>query len=758
MSRKLLLFITVSLLLPFALHAKHRVFHLSVGYKTVNFAESNKQAIAVNGQIPAPTLAFDEGDVVTFYVKNTLNKETAIHWHGLLVPWQMDGVLGLTQHGIQPGQTFKYQFRILQSGTYWYHAHAGLQEQSGLYGALVIHPKKPDPFHFNKEYPIVLSDWTNLKPMQAYRNLKKDGEYFSPNFPLQASLLRFITDYSQADEKERMALKMDYMMMQKMRMGIYDFTDVAYDAFLLNGRTKQFPWIRQVRKGDVVRLRFIDSGANTFFNVKMPGAKFNIVQMDGNNVKPHWQSQFSIGPGETVDALVTIKKNQPYTIYAESSDTLGSAIGVLTPYPLKTLPTIKPFPIPKPTTREMHHNKHRVMMHPEKTIGTKYQNLVANTPTNNPNKPIYNTINMDLGGYMDSYIWFINGVPGYDAKPIILEPAKRYRIVFHNKTMMHHPMHIHGHWFILRNGHGKYDPLLHTIDVPPGAKVYADIDTDASGQWFFHCHMLMHMLGGMNRVFQYSSLLQLAENKIKPLSIEKNTELTNRPIVRVDKLRPIPINMVKKPHTHGREFFTSNLIEFGNDFGRNTQSLTYVGLFGPDFNKFQLFINDAEWSKGKTETFDVDFFYWHQLSRTFAVKGGINYFNQPASHPYWQPGIGFESLFQYFIETNARAYWRKRSLKLDIDITRETQLTNNLFLATGIRSIWATNTVADDLIAPGLNQVQYTIGSHYRLKPGLSVFLEYERDQYYAQTKRLVLASGERAGEDLLSVGLAALL
>ncbi len=311
MQRKIYLIFIISLLIMPVAFAKHRVFHLTIAYKKVHFANVIKQAIAVNGHIPAPTLRFDEGDVVTIHVKNSLRKETAIHWHGLLVPWQMDGVLGITQHGIKPGDTFTYQFKALQSGTYWYHAHAGLQEQLGLYGALIIHPKQSAPYHYTKDYPIVLSEWLNTHPMQAYRSLKKDGEFYSPSFPLQPSLARFINDYSQADKKEKQALWMDYSMMQKMRMGIYDFTDIAYDAFLLNGQTKQYPWHASVKQGDTVRLRFIGAGANTFFRVKIPDVSFQVVQIDGNNIKPYWTATFTIGPGETYDVLVKINDKKP---------------------------------------------------------------------------------------------------------------------------------------------------------------------------------------------------------------------------------------------------------------------------------------------------------------------------------------------------------------------------------------------------------------------------------------------------------------
>src|SRR5579862_1888301 len=178
--------------------ATDRIINLNISYKTVYFADKAKQAIAVNNQIPAPTLHFKEGDTVTINVHNRLDQETSVHWHGLIVPWQMDGVLGISQHGIQPGDTFDYKFKLLQAGTYWYHAHADLQEQQGLYGALVIDPAKHPNYHYTKDYTIVLSDWSNTHPNQVLANLKKDGEYYSPRLPLQPSLMKFIQDYKKA--------------------------------------------------------------------------------------------------------------------------------------------------------------------------------------------------------------------------------------------------------------------------------------------------------------------------------------------------------------------------------------------------------------------------------------------------------------------------------------------------------------------------------------------------------------------------------
>lgn len=305
--------------------ARDRVINLVVGYKTVNFAGKSRKAIAVNNQIPAPTLHFKEGDHVTINVYNCLNEETAIHWHGILVPWQMDGVLGVNQRGIQPGKVFRYQFTLKQAGTYWYHAHAGFQEQEGLYGAFLIDPPKAPPYRYTKDYVIVLSDWSNTHADQIFANLKKDGDYYSPRFPLQPSLAHFIHDYRKANPFEQKKLIADYKMMQQMRMSIYDINDVAYDAFLLNGRSKCNPWTAPVKVGDTVRLRFIGAVGSTIMRVKIPGTTMQMVHVQGNDVVPYIIDDFAIAPGETYDVLVTIQKDEPYIIYAESAETVGAA-------------------------------------------------------------------------------------------------------------------------------------------------------------------------------------------------------------------------------------------------------------------------------------------------------------------------------------------------------------------------------------------------------------------------------------------------
>lgn len=730
--------------------ASDRTINLVVSYKRVNFTGKYRKAIAVNDQIPAPTLHFKQGDHVTINVYNHLDRGTSIHWHGILVPWQMDGVDGVSQKPIPPGGVFHYRFTLYQSGTYWYHAHSGIQEQEGLYGAFLIDPPTKPQYHYTKDYVVVLSDWSNLPAEKVFADLKKDGEYFSPRFPLQPSLARFLHDYRRSTPQQRKKLVNDYLMMQHMRMSIYDISDIAYDAFLLNGHSNKHPWTAPVKVGDVVRLRFIGAPASTIYHVKIPGAVMRVVHVQGNDVKPYKVQSFSIAPGETVDVLVNIRKKSPYIIYAESADTLGAAYGALMPNPKQSADYqhVKPFPKPLPVV--MHH------YHPKKnptTTGTKYQNLKAAVKTNNPNKPIAKIIHMQLFGWMDQYVWFINGLPEYKAKPIRIEPGKRYRLIFTNTSMMKHPMHIHGHWFILRNGHGAYDPLLHTIVVPPGATVVADIDADASGQWFFHCHHLYHMMAGMAQVFQYSTIIAIEKGIEKPQDFVKEQPYINRPIVREDITRPLDRALIKYPLGHPAGFYFSTFLKAGEDPFQNIQKITLKGMYGSDYHKIELFTEEAEMEKGRVTNADIDIFYRHPVDQFWAIKGGVNYFYRPALSSYWQLGFGVEGLMPYFIDTDIRVYYYAGTVKFDLDLGRSTQITNNFFIRLGIRSIFATKTVVPATIGSGLNQMRYTIEPYYRIEPGVNLFTEYEYERNYGVFKQLELSQGEAANENKITFG-----
>jgi CopA family copper-resistance protein len=803
--QKTLLLCGTLLIFPCAFASEHEV-NLEIGYKLVDFAGDDKQAITANQQIPAPTLYFKEGDHVIINVHNQLDQETALHWHGILVPWQMDGVKGVNQEGIPPGKSFRYEFTLEQSGTYWYHAHAGLQEQQGLYGAFIIEPAQPASYKYTNDYVIVLSDWSNTNPDQILRNLKNEGDYYSSYFPLQPSLAKFIHDYNKSSEEGKEQLIDDYQMMQKMRMSIYDFSDVAYDAFLLNGKSNSDPWTGAVAVGDIVRLRFIGAGGSTIFRVKIPGTPMQMVHVQGNDVVAYDLTEFTIAPGETYDVLVKIQEDRPYIIYAESKDTLGAAYGALTTSRDQVVhfDQVPPFPEPLPVTREMMALMMGEMMQgslpslqsttsmtgmgtmdmshdgtmsgpmimdmpTESTIigdsispptdlyststGTKYKDLVSAVKTNDPNKLIEGVITMELFGYMERYIWFINGVPEHEAAPIVLEPGKRYRFVFTNTSMMHHPMHIHGHWFIFRKGNDAYDPLLHTIDVPPGGTITADVDTDASGQWIFHCHLLYHMVSGMSREIQYSTLLAITEGEAKPESLIEKTAYYNRPIVRVDEIRPINPELVKHPMPHDPKLWFATFLDVGANPATEVVKLNLKGLYGADYDKLELFINDAEMNKGNVEFADMDIFYWRLINQFWAVKAGVNYFYRPAETPYWQPGVAVEGLLPYFIDTDIRMYYYGGSAKLDIELSRDSQMTNKFFIRAGIRSLLASKTVDRAELGSGLNQMRYLIRPFYRVSPQLDLFAEFEYEQYYGEFRDMQIDAGDSSSQSLLTFG-----
>jgi len=702
-----LLLVVMSIVSSFA---SHKTVNLEVSYKTVHFAGKAVKAIAVNDKIPGPVLHFKEGDDVTINVYNHLDKGTTIHWHGVLVPWRMDGVQGVTQEAIPPGGVFHYHFTLKQSGTYWYHAHSGLQEQLGLYGAMIIDPIE-NTLHYDKDFTMVLSDWSNTEPDIIYANLKKEGDFYQPKLPLQASLRQYIADYRNAETPQaKQKIRKAYQMMQKMRMSIYDFSDIAYDAFLLNGHPTSNPWTSKVSVGDTVRLRFIGAGASTVFQVKIAGATMQMVHVQGNDVKPYFVESFTIAPGETYDVLVKINKDMPYIIYVAPNDQSGAVYGALLTQNNQAVDysTVAPFPTPGPIMMMGHASK------------TKYDVLKATRVTNNPNIPVQD-IKMDLFGFMDRYVWFLNGKPEYEADPIMIENGKRYRITFMNRTMMNHPMHLHGHWMILRNGQGMYDPLVHTIDVPPGATIVADFDADIDGQWYFHCHNLYHMKAGMANIFRYE------ESVAQVQGLNGNKQIKR---------------------------FLLNEIDLNGNFVSNDYEGSFRMLFGSDYHKLQINMEDAEVVSNRVEEADVDIFYWHLISQFWAIKGGANYVYRPSQTPYWQPGIGIEGIMPYFIQTDLRAYFHQGSVKFDLNLMRDTLLARNFFFRLGMRSILATKTIEEDSIGSGLSSIQWTFRPYYQINSNIAAYVQYEHTRTFGPLRRILEAEGEPISEDTVSIGI----
>jgi CopA family copper-resistance protein len=300
-------------------------FDLTIGPVPINITGRARTATAVNGSVPAPILRFREGETVTINVTNRLVEPTSIHWHGIRLPNNMDGVPGLTFKGIMLGETFTYRFPIVQSGTYWYHSHSGMQEQTGLYGPLIFEPRVKEPYSYDRDYVVMLSDWTDEDPMAIVSNLKQQGDYYNYG---QRTLGTFIADSKRQGLSATLA---DRLMWGKMRMSPTDIMDVTGSTytFLINGQPPAANWTGLFNRGEKIRLRFINGSSMSTFDIRIPGLPMRIVQADGGNVQPVFVDEFRIGVAETYDAIVTPEELDAYTIFAQAQDRSGYARGTL---------------------------------------------------------------------------------------------------------------------------------------------------------------------------------------------------------------------------------------------------------------------------------------------------------------------------------------------------------------------------------------------------------------------------------------------
>ncbi len=508
-------------------------FQLNIGSQTVNFTGTPRLATTVNGSLPAPILRWREGEEVTLKVTNRLAETTSIHWHGIILPNAMDGVPGLTFDGIKPGETFTYRFKLQQNGTYWYHSHSGFQEQTGLHGAIVIDPKTPEPFTYDRDYVVLLSDWTDENPHTVYAKLKKASDYYNFNERTVSDLWQDIR------EKGIFQAWNDRKMWNHMRMNDKDISDVSgYTyTFLMNGNTPADGWKGLFKRGDKVRLRIINASAMTFFDVRIPGLKITVVAADGQYVEPISIDEFRIGVAETYDVIVEPKDDRAYTIFAQAIDRSGYARGTLTPDLSLTasIPKLDSVPVLSHTDMGMGMMKHSMKMHKMKMTThhapTEYGphvDMRAKNPQYRLNDPgvglrnngrqvltyadlrnLHTTpdprdpereIELHLTGNMSRYMWSINGVKFADAEPLIFKYGERLRITLVNDTMMNHPIHLHGLWSDLETGDNQYIPRKHTVIVQPGAKISYRVTVDAKGRWAYHCHLLYHMSGMFREV------------------------------------------------------------------------------------------------------------------------------------------------------------------------------------------------------------------------------------------------------------------
>jgi len=518
-------------------------FDLRIGETPVNVTGSPRIAVTVNGSLPAPTLRWREGDTVTLRVANTLSAEdAAIHWHGMLVPADMDGVPGLSFNGIRPGDTYAYRFRVRQSGTYWYHSHAGFHEQRGVYGPIIIESREPEPFQYDREHVVLLSDWTDEDPMRIFAKLKAQSDYY--NFH-ERTVGDFLRDVRKRGFRATLA---DRTAWGEMRMNPTDLADVTGHTYtyLMNGQAPAANWTGLFQPGERVRLRFINGSSMTHFDVRIPGLKMTVVAADGQNVHPVTVDEFRIAVAETFDAIVEPSGQDAFTIFAQSMDRTGYAAGSLSVRPGLQAPVPDLDPRSLLTMADMGmgmgamghdmasmppgHDMSAMggmQEHPASETGNPLVDMQTMMPKSRLDDPgiglrengrrvlTYNdlkslfadpdgrdpgrTIELHLTGHMQRFVWSFNGVKFSDAAPLRLTYGERVRVVLVNDTMMAHPIHLHGMWSDLEDDQGTFHLRKHTIDMPPGTKRSYRVTADALGRWAYHCHLLYHMEAGMFR-------------------------------------------------------------------------------------------------------------------------------------------------------------------------------------------------------------------------------------------------------------------
>ena len=534
----------------------------------LKFGDRIGRAVTLNGTVPGPLLRLYEGEEVTIRVHNELDEDSSVHWHGILLPFEMDGVPGVSYTGIKAGETFTYRFPVRQSGTYWYHSHTGLQEQLGHYGPLIVEPIDPAPYEYDREHVVVFSDWTFENPYKVLAKLKKMSSYYNFQKPTVNDFFDGVgTMGLGATLKDRMGWG-------RMRMSptdIADITGYTY-TYLVNGLAPESNWTGLFAPGERVRLRFINAATMSYFNVRIPGLAMTVVQADGQDVEPVETDEIQMGVAETYDVIVQPQEDRAYTLFAESLDRSGYGRGTLAPRQGMSAPIPELRERPLRTMVDMgmdmgamddmgnaemvatsaaSHEGHMPGM--ERPAGGAQENLAAMGPMgpivgrhgpdrhgpgnssvaqverNRLGEPgagladvghrvlVYTDlrrladdfddrvperdIELHLTGNMERYMWSFDGKKFSEVKaPIAFHYGARLRLTLVNDTMMEHPIHLHGMWMELENGHGARIPRKHTISVKPAERLSVLISADAPGRWAFHCHLLYHMDMGMFRV------------------------------------------------------------------------------------------------------------------------------------------------------------------------------------------------------------------------------------------------------------------
>lgn len=517
-------------------------FDLSIGVVPVNFTGRPRLATVVNGQLPAPLLRWREGDTITLNVRNALRERSSIHWHGMILPADMDGVPGLSFEGIPPGGTYEYRFKVNQHGTYWYHSHSRFQEQTGLYGPIIIEPRGGERFPSDRDHVVLLSDWTDMDPEHLFSKLKKQSDYFNYD---KRTVADFFGDAREHGFKRALD---ERRMWGRMRMDPTDLMDVNGHAYtyLTNGAPPNANWTGLFSRGEKVRVRFINGSSMSIFDVRIPGLALTIVAHDGVDVEPVTVDELRLGTAETCDVIVEPKDDRAYTIFAQSLDRTGYARGTLAPRigMEAEIPALDERPLLTMMDMGMAHEAHArstsavshrdhgagpvsaQVEHDAREHGPTVDMVAAQVSTrlDDPGIGLRNNgrrvltyadlhtiggsiddrepgreLRLHLTGHMERFIWSFDGKKFSEAPPLRFDHGERLRITLVNDTMMTHPIHLHGMWSEIETPSGEFQVRKHTVLVHPAQQISYAVTADALGRWAYHCHLLYHMEAGMFR-------------------------------------------------------------------------------------------------------------------------------------------------------------------------------------------------------------------------------------------------------------------
>jgi len=671
---KIFFCLLATLTTPCATRAKLVEYKLAINTKQVTYKNKQVTALAINNQIPAPTIEVTVGDTLRVTFENKSNEASSIHWHGVLLPNDQDGVPYLTTPPIRAHSSFTYQFPIKHAGTYWYHSHTHLQEQRGMYGALIFHPADGETVKTDLDYVVVLSDWTNEKPSNVLANLKKDGDYYALKKDSVQSWDKVIQNGWPAIKNR---LKGAWS-----RMGPMDISDIGYDAFLANGKTIE---TLDAQPGQTIRIRLINSAASSYFKVEFAGGPMEILSADGVDVQPFKVKRLLIAIAETYDLLIKIPDNKAYELRATAEDGTGHSstfVGSGTRVFAPDIPRPNLFLIthdhamhkssgshtkhkqkaahkhkPKHMTHASmvhasmkHHDKQHKPMHmkhasmkhdaqPVIEYMNNYQALRATQSTSLPAGRPKRKITIKLTGNMERYSWSFNNKTLLESNKIMIKKGENVTFVLVNKTMMHHPIHLHGHFFRVLNGQGTHSPLKHTVNVPAMGEATIEFEANNEKDWFFHCHNLYHMKTGMARSISYEKTTTATPETFKKLAPEIWYFLLD-----TSALSNMTMGMFRASNT------------------RNA----FVVNYDYDYNK----------------DYDVDIIYKRNFTRYFDAYIGANLEHEGAKTE--NTGIiGINYVLPLLIQTD---------LRLDTDGNVRLELKSKLQLTKRIHFDWSVNT------------------------------------------------------------------